>query len=164
MYENSFTFGKMLTAYTKPHRFGGRSTRTELLGYLIVSWVLATAFGWVAMAAGMAGLAEAKFSSEPTPFLTIDLFNLLFWLPFPALAVRRFHDQNKSGWWAAPLIASTILSWIGAESLLSQPARITIALIYTAVLVLLFWKPTDGTNRYGPDPRLDPEDTTLVPE
>jgi uncharacterized membrane protein YhaH (DUF805 family) len=89
---------------------------------------------------------------------------LLFWLPFPALAVRRFHDQNKSGWWAAPLIASTILSWIGAESLLSQPARITIALIYTAVLVLLFWKPTDGTNRYGPDPRLDPEDTTLVPE
>ena len=54
MYENSFTFSKMLAAYTKPHRFDGRSTRTELLGYLIISWVLATSLTYLAMGFGMA--------------------------------------------------------------------------------------------------------------
>jgi uncharacterized membrane protein YhaH (DUF805 family) len=164
MYQNDFSFTRMLAAYRKPHQFAGRSTRTELLGYVIISWVLATVLGWAAVTAGMAGLAKASFSTEPSPFLTIDIFNLLFWLPFPALAVRRFHDQNKSGWWALPLIVSTVLSWIGAESLLEQPTRIALGALYAVVLVLLFWKPTDGANRYGSDPRLDLDEAEFVTE
>jgi uncharacterized membrane protein YhaH (DUF805 family) len=156
MYQNDFTFVKMLAAYRKPHQFAGRSTRTELLGYLIVSWILATIFGYAAFGAAIAGLRNVSISSGPTStFLSIDLFNLLFWLPFPALAVRRFHDQDKSGWWAAPLIASTIISWVGANELLAPPVRIALGLLYAIALVLLFWKPTEGTNRYGPDPRLE---------
>lgn len=159
MYENSFTLRRMFAAYGKPFRFTGRSTRTELLGYLIVFWLLATAIGWLAIGLG----AAVSVSLEPRSFMTIDIANLLLWLPFPALAIRRFHDQD-TGWWATPLIVSTILSWFGGESLLNEPVRIILGLIYLAALVLLFWKPTDGANRYGPDPRLDPEDTALVPE
>ena len=150
MYENSFTLKKMLAAYWKPLRFAGRSTRTELLGYLIVSWLAATAFGWLSIGMGMASIDQTRFGS-------LDIVNLLFWLPFPALAVRRFHDQDKPAWWATPLILSTVLSWIGGFNLLSQAIQIILAAVYIAALVLLFWKPTDGPNRYGPDPRLDPE-------
>jgi uncharacterized membrane protein YhaH (DUF805 family) len=163
MYQNDFTFTKMLAAYRRPHQFAGRSTRTELLGYLIISWALATIFGYLVIGAAIAGLKNVTISSDPTSnFLTIDLFNLLFWLPFPALAVRRFHDQNRSGWWAAPIVASTILSWIGAEGLLAPPVRIILGLLYAVALILLFWKPTDGANRYGFDPRLELDDVEFA--
>jgi uncharacterized membrane protein YhaH (DUF805 family) len=122
MYENSFTLKKMLAALWKPLQFRGRSTRTELLGYFISFWLITTLFAWLAIGLGAAGVARLSF--EPPPFMTIDVFNFLVWLPFPALAVRRFHDQNKSGWWSLPLIISTVLSWLSAESLLSHPVRI----------------------------------------
>jgi len=153
MYENSFTFTKMLAAYAKPHRFDGRSTRTELLGYLIISWLIAALVSRALIIGGVVGSVELDLD-----FASLNFVNLIVWLPFPALAVRRFHDQDRSGWWAALLIVPTIITWLGASTHLSQPARIVISLIYIGALVLLFWKPTDGANRYGPDPRLDPED------
>jgi uncharacterized membrane protein YhaH (DUF805 family) len=162
MYENSFTLKKMFAAFGKPLGFSGRSTRTELLGYFIVFWLVTTVFSWVAIGLGAAGVASVSF--EPQPFMTIDVFNFLVWLPFPALAVRRFHDQNKPGWWATPLILSTILSWISGFSLLSQPIQIVLEASYVAALILLFWKPTDGENRYGPDPRLDSAGDVLAAE
>jgi len=158
MYENSFTLKKMLTAYSKPLRFDGRSTRTELLGYFIVSWLAVTVLGWVSIGFGIVPTLSVKAQ----PFMTIDIFNLVVWLPFPALAVRRFHDQSRPGWWATPLIFLTVLSWIGGLSLLGGTARILVSLIYLAAFILLFWKPTDGTNRFGPDPRLD-ADGTMIP-
>lgn len=161
MYENSFTLKKMLAAYRKPLQFRGRSTRTELLGYLIVSSLLATIFGWLAIGLGMAGLAS--ISTDPLSFPSIDIFNLLFWLPFPALAVRRFHDEGRPGWCATPIILSTIISWVSGYGLLNSQARFALALFYTAALVLLFWKPEDGANRYGADPRLDPDGSDLAP-
>jgi uncharacterized membrane protein YhaH (DUF805 family) len=153
MYENSFTFTKMLAAYKRPHRFDGRSTRTELLGYLVVSWVLATATNWLVMAMGVAG------GSIDLGIASLSIAYLVWWLPFPALAVRRFHDQDRSGLWAIPLILPTVLVWLGQEHLTrGKPIGYAIAAIYLVALVLLFWRPTEGMNSYGPDPRLDPED------
>jgi len=153
MYENSFTFRKMLAAYTKPHRFDGRSTRTELLGYLVVSWILATATNWAIIALGASGAV-----SFDVGIASVGLAYLVWWLPLPALAVRRLHDQGKPGWWALLLVLPTAISWLGGKEVLGTSALIVLEAIYLGGLVLLFWKPTDGTNRYGPDPRLDPED------
>jgi uncharacterized membrane protein YhaH (DUF805 family) len=154
MYENSFTFTKMLAAYTKPHRFDGRSTRTELLGYMIVSWFIAALIERVFIIGGIAFSPELDFD-----LATINWIYLIFWLPFPALAVRRFHDQDKPGLWVLPLVLPTVLVWLGLEGLTAgKPIGYAIGAIYLVALVLLVWKPTDGTNRYGPDPRLDPED------
>lgn len=153
MYENSFTFGKMLAAYTKPHKFTGRSTRTELLGYLIVSWVLATATNWVVMALG-----ATNIMSIDVGIASVGLAFLVWWLPLPALAIRRMHDQDKVGWWALLLLLPTLISWLGGKEALGITGRLVLQAIYLGGLVLLFWKPTDGPNRYGPDPRLDPED------
>jgi uncharacterized membrane protein YhaH (DUF805 family) len=153
MYENSFTFRKMLAAYTKPLKFDGRSTRTELLGYLIVSGILATATNWIVIALG-----ASEAVSMDVGITSVGLAYLVWWLPLPALAIRRLHDQDKSGWWALLLVVPTAISWLGAKEFFGTSAIIVLEAIYLAGLVLLFWKPTDGTNRYGPDPRLDPED------
>src|SRR5438067_962769 len=153
MYESSFTFRKMLAAYTKPHKFDGRSTRTELLGYLIVSWILATATNWIVIALGASGAVSIDVG-----ITSVGLAYLVWWLPLPALAIRRLHDQDKSGWWALLLVVPTAISWLGGKDFLGTSALIVLEAIYLAGLVLLFWKPTDGTNRYGPDPRLGPED------
>lgn len=48
--------------------------------------------------------------------------------------VRRCHDLNKSGWWAALAFVPTI------------------NVLFT--LYILFVKGTDGSNDYGPDPLL----------
>jgi uncharacterized membrane protein YhaH (DUF805 family) len=158
MYENSFTLKNMLAAYRKPLQFKGRSTRTELLGYFIMSWLISTVIGWLAIGSGLA------LSVDQPPLMTFDILNFVLWLPFPALAVRRFHDQDKPGWWATPLILSTVISWIGGFSILNQPARIFLSLIYLAMFILLFLKPTDGTNGFGPNPRLDPDEAELAAE
>jgi uncharacterized membrane protein YhaH (DUF805 family) len=63
-----------------------------------------------------------------------------------------------------PLILPTILFWFVDESLLSQAVQILLSLFYLGALVLLFWKPADGNNRYGPDPRLDPNEAMLASE
>jgi uncharacterized membrane protein YhaH (DUF805 family) len=60
------------------------------------------------------------------------IFSLLVFLPWLALAVRRLHDVNRSGWWL--LIAFTIIG---------------------VLFPLLYWKckkGTDGENRFGADP------------
>ena len=159
MYENSFTFRKMLAAYTKPHKFSGRSTRTELLGYLIVSWVLATATNWAVIALGASGAVSIDLG-----IASVGLAYLIWWLPLPALAVRRLHDQDKAGWWALLLVLPTAIAWLGGKAFLGTSALIVLEAIYLGGLILLFWKPTDGPNRYGADPRLDPEDMEPVPE
>jgi uncharacterized membrane protein YhaH (DUF805 family) len=69
----------------------------------------------------------------PTPGATYvsSIFNLITFLPTLAVAVRRLHDVNRSGWWL--LIDLTI-----------------IGMIYP----LLVWKCTKGTvgpNRFGDD-------------
>jgi uncharacterized membrane protein YhaH (DUF805 family) len=159
MYENSFRFGRMLAAYTKPHKFTGRSTRTELLGYLIVSGILATATNWIVIALGAAGAVTFSVG-----IASVGLAYLIWWLPLPALAVRRLHDQGKSGWWALLLVLPTAISWLGGKALLGTSGLIIAEAIYLVGLVLLFWKPTDGANLYGPDPRLDPEDASVAAE
>jgi uncharacterized membrane protein YhaH (DUF805 family) len=61
--------------------------------------------------------------------LTAFLFVLLTFIPSLALAVRRLHDSNKTGW----LVLINIIPLIGA-------------LVY---LVLMALPGTEGTNKYG---------------
>lgn len=67
-----------------------------------------------------------------------SISSLLLVIPGTAVAVRRLHDINRSGWWI--LIAFTIVG---------------------IVFPLLYWsvqKGTQGTNRYGVDPLSAPPD------
>jgi len=72
---------------------------------------------------------------------------LVFALPLAGWSVRRLHDCNQSGWWAwilvIPLVPIWSERWAGALQLLA----------YIPWAMLLFWPPSQGENRFGPNPR-----------
>jgi len=72
---------------------------------------------------------EALLGGESNPLYTINA--LVLFIPGIAVAVRRLHDTDRSGWWF--LLAFTVIG----------------------ILLLLYWyvQPgTQGMNRYGYDP------------
>jgi uncharacterized membrane protein YhaH (DUF805 family) len=104
--------------------FSGRAQRSAYW-----YWVL------FAFLAGVAGLAVDALifgiNLEGGLNIVQGIVGLALFLPGLAVAIRRLHDLDRTGWWF--LIA---LTGIGA-------------------IVLIVWycfKGTDGPNRFGPDP------------
>ena len=65
--------------------------------------------------------------------IVLGLFALASVIPAIAVEVRRFHDQDKSGWF----ILLNLIPFIGG----------------LIVLVMMFLDGTPGANRFGPDPK-----------
>ena len=90
-------------------------------------------------------------------------------LPYIAVAVRRLHDTDRTGWWMAPPIVLGVISMVMMGPALadptatSNPAAMTgmgtasiillLALIIgLVVLVFFLLSGTKGPNKYGDDP------------
>ncbi|PZQ94344.1 MAG: hypothetical protein DI533_22445 [Cereibacter sphaeroides] len=123
--------GWMLLALKRYAQFDGRSSRKEfwmfLLGVNLVNLV------WVVIAA--AGIDEYGDTSGlgklALTLLVITIMGAV--VPLIAAQVRRFHDQDKSGWFAL----LNLIPYIG----------------FIIVLVFMLIEGTGGDNRFGPDPR-----------
>lgn len=113
--------------------FSGRSRRKEYwmfaLGLVILYAIMAFILG-----AGMLG------GSDPAAGLFGGVAGILFLLillaiiiPSIAVQVRRFHDQDKSGWF----VLLNFLPYLGS----------------IVVLVFMCLEGTRGPNRFGPDPK-----------
>ncbi len=111
-------------------------------------------------------------------------FYAIICIPALTVTVRRLHDLNWSGWWAAlaPLawnfpVALMALygtfeqqmsgSFDGLPKLTSEPLPLALAILalfsvlVTVIAILLFQRPgTSGDNRFGPDPLPAPENPT----
>lgn len=130
---------------TRPWRhyadFAGRSSRTEFwLFFLVFYAVLAALVGVPIMAMGAANVFE--LGAEPSgamlaTFIPAGLLVLAAIMPSIALAVRRLHDSDKSGW----LYLLTFIPYIG----------------WIFFLIFGFLPPTRGDNRFGHDPRVNAE-------
>ncbi len=126
----------VLTCLRKAADFRGRARRLEFWSFTVfwiaTAVVCAMAFrlpaGPMSMAWGMAVLRSAPLLLIPAALL----------IPLTAVAVRRLHDINVSGWW-----------------LLSAGVPIPVVdLLVVGAQVFCFARPgTAGDNRYGPDPR-----------
>jgi uncharacterized membrane protein YhaH (DUF805 family) len=146
--------------------FAGRSTRTEALGFVLVSTLLSqtalvlagdrSEMAWVAVALALA--------------LTLEI-------PGIALFVRRMHEQDRSGWWALIGVAKiplalALMSMPGDANGVSivrmliwegrydwdagtWPLLLAVTLLVIAQLGFYFAPGTDGANRYGADPRVE---------
>jgi len=84
---------------------------------------------------GTGGLSDPANPGELSlvPLLIICVVALALFIPSLAVTVRRFHDQDKSGWYI-------LLGFIP----------------YVGSLILLVFMCLDGTrgeNRFGPDPK-----------
>jgi len=86
--------------------FNGRATRQEYWMFILLYIVIGIAFSLVSEMIGMEML--------------VSLFYLAILLPSIALAARRLHDINKSGWWQLigliPIIGWIIaIVWLASE-------------------------------------------------
>ena len=68
-------------------------------------------FWWFVLFIGVVNLALAVVSSKLS-----GVFSLAVLLPFLAVAVRRLHDTNRSGWWMLlcilPLVGQLVLAFL----------------------------------------------------
>ncbi len=120
-------FEFMMMPIQRYAQFSGRSRRMEywmfavgLIGVSIVISIVETMLGLAGMVGGAIGPISA-------------LFTLATLIPSIACAVRRLHDQDKSGWWLllafVPVLGALVL------------------------LVFMFLPGTSGDNQYGADPK-----------
>ncbi|MCX7888457.1 MAG: DUF805 domain-containing protein [Rhodobacteraceae bacterium] len=125
------------TCFRKYATFRGRAARSEywwfVLFNVIVSAVIAAIFPPVAVDMGAtAGESMMEAYAMVKPSVPSAIWSLFVLLPGLAVAVRRLHDGDKSGWW----LLLAFIPVIGA-------------------IILLVWFVTRGTrgdNSYGPDP------------
>lgn len=153
--ELGYREGALLTV-KQTFLFSGRSGHTELFGYYFFS-----------MVAGLALVFSAGwFVSIEVETLLSYAVNLLVLLPFPALLVRRLHDQDRTGklaWLmvvpALHLLGASLASLLGGTEgriafdqktyLLYWPAQACAI----ALVAFYLWPGTNGPNRFGDDPR-----------
>lgn len=108
--------------------FSGRSRRKEYWMFFLLCVAVSVAISIIgSIGAGTGG--DMNFLGS----LLMGLFFLAIIVPSIALQVRRFHDQDKSGWFVLlnfiPLIGGLI------------------------VFVFMLLEGTRGPNQYGPDPK-----------
>ncbi len=131
--------------------FSGRSRRKEYWMYtllqIIVSFVLVMLLflTWPGIMGAMSGTGDPMASSEPgvLSYIVMGLLGLWFigtLVPSIAVVVRRFHDQDKTGWIYLGLIAVGFLPFIGIIGSIAQ-------------IVFMCLEGTRGPNKYGPDPK-----------
>lgn len=91
------------------------------------------------------------------------LYGLALWISCLAVAVKRLHDRDKSGWWllalyATPVAAFLLVRFVGAVN--SDLGGFTLRLSILAALAFVAWisvelgflPGTHGYNRFGRDP------------
>ena len=100
--------------------FAGRSRRKEYWFFVLGVWIVMIALSIIEGLAGLSGMVGGAYGP-----LTA-LFYLGILVPSIAVAIRRMHDQDRSGWWILFPIVN---------------------------IVFLFIDGTKGTNRFGPDPK-----------
>ena len=107
--------------------FQGRSRRKEYWFFVLGVFVVAILLSIVEGIAGLSGMIAGAYG----PLTALFFLGIL--VPSIAVQVRRFHDQDKSGWFVL----------IGLIPILGG----------LVVLVFMFLEGTRGPNRFGPDPK-----------
>lgn len=117
--------------------FEGRSRRKEYWMFTLLTLIIYVVVGLLFVAAGS---IDDNFSSPFSIILLIlaAVIVLALVVPSVAVAVRRFHDQDKSGWFY-------LLSFV--------PYAGSIIL-----LVFMCLEGTRGPNRFGADPKQSVDD------
>jgi uncharacterized membrane protein YhaH (DUF805 family) len=100
--------------------FSGRARRAEYWMFVLISTLISIGLSIVDSILGSGGILEG-------------IYGLAVLLPGIAVAVRRLHDTNRSGWWLL-IGLIPILGWI-------------------ALLIFLIQDSDPGDNKYGANPK-----------
>lgn len=128
----------MVLPYKRYFDFSGRSRRKEFWLFALFQWLVSVlirvVFGMPMLTGMQTGfmITPALMHAGPGQIL-LNIFGLVTLIPGIAVAVRRLHDIDKSGWWYL-LIFVPVLGWI-------------------ALLVFFCRDGTPSANRFGEDPQ-----------
>lgn len=123
--------------------FRGRSARQEYVVFTIANFILSAILGLIPVVGG--------------------IFGLIIIIPGIAVAVRRLHDLNKSGWWLLAPYGIMLIGLIGIAATVEEGRAAVwvwvIALGGLAALVMSIWmiftRGTVGRNRFGDEQNND---------
>jgi uncharacterized membrane protein YhaH (DUF805 family) len=121
----------MLAPLKRYADFKGRSRRKEYWSWVLFVVIALFVLMFLDSALGLGGSATGYAEGGSAGFnLSGGVLTIIFWLatliPSIAVAVRRAHDQDKSGWFI---------------------------LIPIYGFIMMFLEGTRGPNRFGPDPK-----------
>ena len=126
----------MLMPFMRYFDFAGRSRRKEYWMFFLLNLIIITVMTTVLFSLGFSMDPYAASSGGPVTWLifaVLGLYSLIVLIPSIAVQVRRFHDQDKSGWF----VLINFVPYIGG----------------LIVLVFMLLEGTRGPNKYGPDPK-----------
>jgi uncharacterized membrane protein YhaH (DUF805 family) len=139
--------------------FAGRISRKPF-------WIGGLVLGVVVLIIVFAiGFIEGLLYDEPGRGfrIVIALVQIAALFPYAALLAKRFHDRDRSGWFAALLLVPSVLFGLTTALGFTGDAlhKTWIDYAYRGLIaVILVWflvelgvlRGTAGSNRYGPDP------------
>jgi len=121
------------TNFSKYATFSGRAPRSEFWWWVLFTFIGNIVLGALDMALfGTTVIEQGSFAMSTNFSPLAGIFSLVVLLPSLAVAVRRLHDTNRTGWWWWLLLIPLI-----------------------GFIVLVVWWATEGTrgpNTYGEDP------------
>jgi uncharacterized membrane protein YhaH (DUF805 family) len=113
--------------------FAGRSRRKEYWMFVLFQILLLVPVVLIAsLLGGPSDNPSDPFASTGVLVLVV-VYLLVFFIPGLAVQVRRFHDQDKSGWF----ILLGFIPYVGS----------------LIIFVFMCLEGTRGPNRFGPDPK-----------
>lgn len=123
----------MLMPLKRYAEFSGRSRRKEYWMFTLFQILVLIVMGVLVGITG--GFDESGASTLGSAMLVIMglIYLGLFLIPGIAVTVRRFHDQDKSGWF----YLLSFIPYVGG----------------LIMLVFMCLEGTQGPNQYGPDPK-----------
>ncbi len=162
----------MLMPLRRYAEFSGRSRRTEYWMWVLFQFLIGLGVIVLMMLLG----GSALLSGDPTAMVAVGglalliyglygILQLAFLIPSLAVAVRRLHDTNRSGWWILAPLAPYLLVIVAVSMSVSSPDSAPLAGVIAMVgglavlalgitlLVFMFLEGTRGPNHYGPDPK-----------
>lgn len=121
----------MFMPYRRYADFSGRSRRREYWMFELFYWgvFLLLLFPIVASIYAEQGLSSFGILALPP----LIVFVIGSFIPRLAVCVRRFHDQDKTGW----LVLLVFIPYVGP----------------IIVMIFILLQGTRGANRFGPDPK-----------
>jgi uncharacterized membrane protein YhaH (DUF805 family) len=144
----------MILPYKRYAEFSGRSQRKEYWMFYLFSMIVMVVLGgtmlsqlpWQQIMNSGAGVSPfAGWTPGAGLFVSgglLGIWVLASFIPGIAVTVRRFHDQDMSGWWVLGFAVLGNIPYVGFIASIVQ-------------IVLMARKGTVGGNRFGADP-LDP--------
>ena len=154
--------------------FSGRSRRKEYWMWILFLILANIVLSILDAVLGLGGSATTTTSSAPGAMgaagslsggLLSKIFVLGVFVPNIAVAVRRLHDIDRSGWWILLPLVPLVLAFGGvfagaaAASVSSMIfSGVACLVVFFTGLLLLVWYCTEGTrgpNRFGDDPKGD---------